>query len=731
VRVPRSAGAGLVLLFLAVHLALLPRALEDLDSINFALGVRHFDVARHQPHPPGYPVYIALSKISTAVVRAVGIEAASPRGLAIWSAFGGAAAIPGLLLFFRRLEGRGRLAWWAALAVAASPLFWFTALRPLSDMLGFAAAIWALALMAGPSRGRELIGGAFLAGLAIGIRSQTAVLTFPFLALSLFQRRDLRVAVSALGAAAIGVLIWGVPLVAAAGGLSAYLQVLGTQAGEDFSGVVMLWTNRKPSVAVAALLNTFVWPWDWWLGIAMCALAAVGGFRILWRSPKAAATFAAAFGPYAIFHLLFQETVTTRYALPLLPVVVYAALSAVEGLPAGAMPATALGVAAISLVQAIPTSSVYASEGAPVFRAFDDMAATAHSGDHVDAIAIHAGARRAAEWAAPILPVRVAKAPHGREWLTMVELWRAEPSARVWFLADPLRTDLALFDARARELTRPYRWGFVEPPFVGGARPNDVDWYHMQPPNWMLDRGWSVTAEVAGVTARDRLGPQVAPVIAWLKRRADETLVVLGGRNIGGSAPRPATLRFALNGRAVGDFPIAPGFFVQRIALPAGALAAAAAYVPLEVSSDPAGPTISLEQFDAQPPGIPMLAFDTGWHEPEYNPTLGRSWRWTSERAELWVRPVGRAVTLRLNGESPLRYFDAAPHVRVFVGDREVAAFDPASDFEQTMTLPADLLDRSGGRVRLESSKFFVPGGAGGGGDQRHLSLRIYRVEVY
>src|SRR6266704_2745453 len=83
-------------------------------------------------------------------------------------------------------------------------------------------------------------------------------------------------------------------------------------------------------------------------------------------------------------------------------------------------------------------------------------------------------------WAAPILPARVAKAPHGREWLPLVALWRAEPSARVWFLADPTRTDLAVFDSRARDLARAYRWGFVEPPFVGGARPNDVDWYRMQ-----------------------------------------------------------------------------------------------------------------------------------------------------------------------------------------------------------------------------------------------------------
>ena len=63
------------------------------------------------------------------------------------------------------------------------------------------------------------------------------------------------------------------------------------------------------------------------------------------------------------------------------------------------------------------------------------------------------------------------------------------------------------------------------------------------------------------------------------------------------------------------------------------------------------------------------------------------------------------------DGESPLRYFDAAPHVRVLIGDREVAAFDPAGDFDQTVTFPADLLAAANGRVVLESSKFFVPGG--------------------
>ena len=86
-----SAGSAVIVLlavvFLALHLPYFPTSLEDLDSINFALGVRQFDVAHHQPHPPGYPVYIALAK---AVRAAVPDET---RALALLSVVAGALGV--------------------------------------------------------------------------------------------------------------------------------------------------------------------------------------------------------------------------------------------------------------------------------------------------------------------------------------------------------------------------------------------------------------------------------------------------------------------------------------------------------------------------------------------------------------------------------------------------------------------------------------------------------------
>src|SRR4029078_3261794 len=130
---------------------------------------------------------------------------------------------------------------------------------------------------------------------------------------------------------------------------------------------------------------------------AVCALAAAGAARFAWRAPRASLTLVALFAPYAIFHLLFQETATTRYALPLVPVAAYLAMAAVEGLPGRVLPVAAIGISMISRVQTWPPSISSAHEGAPVFRAFDDIAATAHGGDPVNAISRHAQMRRASE----------------------------------------------------------------------------------------------------------------------------------------------------------------------------------------------------------------------------------------------------------------------------------------------------------------------------------------------
>src|SRR5262245_13098591 len=225
-------AAAISLVFLVAHLALLPASLEDLDSINFALGLRHFDVAQHQPHPPGYPVYIAAGRVVSVVVG----DAA--KALGTISAVAGALAVFAVLALFARLDPRldRRFAAAGALLVVTCPLFWVTSSRPLSDVFGLTAAVAIQALTLGASVEAGLVTASVLAVLAIGIRSQVAWLTLPLLALVIARwdpARRARLGKLAIGAFLAGVAVWAIPLVVLTGGPSAYWRALFSQGAAD------------------------------------------------------------------------------------------------------------------------------------------------------------------------------------------------------------------------------------------------------------------------------------------------------------------------------------------------------------------------------------------------------------------------------------------------------------------------------------------------------------------
>jgi hypothetical protein len=187
-------------------------------------------------------------------------------------------------------------------------------------------------------------------------------------------------------------------------------------------------------------------------------------------------------------------------------------------------------------------------------------------------------------------------------------------------------------------------------------------------------------------------------------------------------------------GRSLAAWQVQPGFFFRRVALPPGTFAASDAFVPLEVTSRAVGQTreipVALEQFDLQPDATPMTGFVSGWQEPEYNPQTGAAWRWMTRRGALWVRPIGRDVTLTLAGESPSRYYGEPAEITVSVGPTEVARLTRAEDFRDDIVLPAGALAAANGDVTVQSSRSFVPGDRDGSADRRELALRIYSVAV-
>jgi hypothetical protein len=633
----------------------------------------------------------------------------------------------------------------ATLLTAASPLYWFTAARPLSDMAGLASAVAVQALTATPASARRLLIAAGGAGLGAGLRSQVVWLTVPVLALAAIERvrqtRQRSFLVSMVGAFIGGALVWAVPLMILAGGPWSYWQALAGQGAEDFSGVTMLWTSPTVRQLALTLYYAFIAPWGAWpLAAVILVLAALGLARLGLARRPALFLIAAAYGPYLVFDLLFQEAVTTRYALPLLvPVCYFAAAGAV--VVARQRSPLVVGAAALASLAIGVTSVVsYARSPAPAFRMIGDMAAARSGvpGAAVPVLAAHRrqdlDLRRSFRWDADRLGAFAARlpAPPRREWLELVRYWNDGGSAPLWFVADPQRSDLALIASGATP--RAYEWPLRYPELLGGVRPNAMQWHTFDDPAWYLGEGWALTPETAGVARLSGKAPGLGPIDGWVRRSDAEVTLMIGGRNLTPDGPA-ARLHVALDGAAVETADIAPGFFLRMITLPPGRLTGGGRHARLTIHAEmaaPAGasagsngtPDVAIEQFDARPSGQLVYGFEDGWHELEYNPATGRSWRWMSERGALRVRSQGEALTLTLSGETET--FSRPSKVVIRAGSRVIAEPQFGPTFAAEIAIPAGALPSGEGTIVIETDQVYVPAEQSGRTrDRRHLGLKV------
>lgn len=244
----RAVAGWAALVTLLSRLPFAVRSLWDHDSVQFALGALHFDLAAHQPHPPGYPLYVGVLEL--AGLAGVGPGTAMV-ALSILAQPVGAFAFTLLVarLVARRPGRDGSLALptalpaalLAAVLYAANPLLWFYGELPLVYAVeGGLAPLLALAALRMADGHRPFLLACALFALAGGIRPSTLVLLFPLFLYGLWRaHRDGRhltlprvAAGAALGAACV--LAWLLPLLAAAGGLAAYRRI----GGEHFAALL-------------------------------------------------------------------------------------------------------------------------------------------------------------------------------------------------------------------------------------------------------------------------------------------------------------------------------------------------------------------------------------------------------------------------------------------------------------------------------------------------------------
>lgn len=224
---PWLVSAGLALLVFATRWPFRTRFLYNWDASNFALGILHFDVTQHRPHPPGYPYFVALGAAlspltgdanAALVLAAVALEALS---------------VVALYLLGTAMAGRlGGLA--AALLLAASVTFWtygeVALAYPALSGFGTLFALFAYqTLVQGKDR---LLPAAAAYTAGTGFRPDLALFLLPLLLACCRGRPPARAAL-ALAVAFGGILLWLVPTALLSGGFDAYLAVLSAYTGAD------------------------------------------------------------------------------------------------------------------------------------------------------------------------------------------------------------------------------------------------------------------------------------------------------------------------------------------------------------------------------------------------------------------------------------------------------------------------------------------------------------------
>ena len=213
-------SSGLILFSLGSRLPFMARIPYGLDSIQYVLGVLHYDVRLHQPHPPGYFLYVMVGKLADRLLQDPN------QGFVVLNVAFSAFCVWIVYQLAEEAFGResGLL---TAILLSTSPTFWFHGEVALSNMLDCllvsSLALLCWRILQGQHHWAYL--AAVVLGLAGGVRQNTLAFMFPLFVFSI-ARTGLRRIVLSLAFLLAVVSAWYFPMAHLSGGLTAYQAAL-------------------------------------------------------------------------------------------------------------------------------------------------------------------------------------------------------------------------------------------------------------------------------------------------------------------------------------------------------------------------------------------------------------------------------------------------------------------------------------------------------------------------
>jgi len=413
--------------------------------------------------------------------------------------------------------------------------------------------------------------------------------------------------------------------------------------------------------------------------------------------------------PYFLLHVLLQQVSVERYGLPYVPFLSWLAVSALS--KPTLQWAGAASVALASSLLTLPALAEYHETKGPPYAALAAVEREARPPEDFVLSGHFMFHRYFSDRPAHIefLP----PAPR-REIEALRTFWLGGGKKDVLYLAHPDRTDLETIAPSARRLVNRWEYGPAVRRFLSGARPIRAELVRIERPAWFSGRGFMISDEagsIAEVTAERERKAYLLPMSA-------PSFLLLSGEPLSNDA---STARVEYGATRLDDVslgsPVLKGYSLKPSEPRAG-------YEELRITTR-AGAPFLFKGLDYGPETAAGFVHGEGWYLPERDEEL-RPFRWTSPSARSLLHVPPGGAHLIVEGAAPLHYFEPGLTVELKTNaETRVRSRPGETSFKLEVDLEPGFAD-----VRVEASRSFVPDRIQHNGDERALSLRVYRFEL-
>ncbi len=343
----------------------------DWDEALFLLGMRSYDVTQHHPHPPGFPIYIALGRLVRLVIHN------DFRALQAINLVAAVLIFPAVFMLARELRLRFSAAIVAGVLCAFFPNVWFFGGTAFSDIPSIVLAVYAAAfLLRGRHSSEAYLIGTLLLALAAGIRPQNLMIGLAPGLIATWHRareswRDV-VFATLIGLIVIGVAFGGA--VAATGSVDGYMSAVRAH-GDYISRVDSFRSPERPPLW-RLFDRFFIKQYDCTpLGIIVSLFVAVSIVGAVRERNRGLLINFLTFGPFAIMAWLMLDRFSiSRFSIGYIPMF---AIFAADGIARVARQRAAVegaigGVLALAFAAwAFPSFAVVRNSDSPTVQGVD------------------------------------------------------------------------------------------------------------------------------------------------------------------------------------------------------------------------------------------------------------------------------------------------------------------------------------------------------------------------